>query len=288
MKNISKLSVPQKVAWNYYERLEKEMFLPGKISKLVKDEPYKTDDTGMSGASILIYKDKVLKVQDYNEEARNEYDMLKYLQGRLPVPKVYTCEISDGKLYIFNGKIQGVMACSQVYMDNPDILCELLVSGLQKLWSIDIKDCPSCQGLSKKLKDAAYNVENGLVDLDNTEPGTFSEDGFKNPAALLQWLYENKPEEEPVLSHGDYCPQNIFGTGNEVTGYIDLGKTGISDKWCDIALCYRSLLHNYNEKYKQHKNNTDEDYNRLFLFNKLGIKPDWNKIQYYILLDELF
>lgn len=264
------------------------MFLPEKIRNLIADENYEVDHIGMSESSVLIYENKVLKVQEYKEEAENEYRMLQYLHDKLPVPSIYAHEISDGKSYLLMSKCEGEMACFHEYMNNPAVLCKLLADGLKKLWSIDISDCLSDQRLSHKLVQAEYNIENGFVDLDNVEPDTFGENGFKNPMELLQWLHNNKPEEELVLSHGDYCLPNIFGIQDEVSGYIDLGKTGIADKWCDIAICYRSLLHNYSGKYKQLGNNTYSDYDELLLFRELGIKPNWEKIRYYILLDELF
>ena len=270
------------------EKELRKMFLPEKIRELIADEKYEIDNIGMSESSVLKFKNKILKVQEYNEEARNEYRMLQYLSGKLPVPLVYAHEISSGKSYLLMSKCEGEMACFHEYMENPAILCKLLAEGLKKLWSIDISDCPSDQRLSRKLVSAEYNIKNGLVDLDNVEPDTFGENGFKDPAELLQWLYENKPEEELVLSHGDYCLPNIFGIHDEVTGYIDLGRAGIADKWCDIALCYRSLSHNYGGKYKYHANNTYLDYDESCLFRELGIKPNWEKIRYYLLLDELF
>ncbi|RCT78281.1 hypothetical protein B1179_00600, partial [Enterococcus faecium] len=45
----------------------------------------------------------------------------------------------------------------------------------------------------------------------------------------------------------------------------------------DIAFCVRSIREDIGE----------EQYVELF-FDLLGIKPDWEKIKYYILLDELF
>lgn len=264
------------------------MFIPEKICRLIGDEKYETDKIGMSESSVLMYENKILKVQEYNEEAANEYRMLQYLHEKLPVPQVYAHEISDGKSYLLMSKCPGEMSCSHEYMRNPSVLCKLLANGLKRLWSIDISACPSDQRLSHKLVQAEYNIENGLVDLDNVEPDTFGENGFRNPAELLQWLYDNKPEEELVFSHGDYCLPNIFGIHDEVTGYIDLGKTGISDKWCDIALCYRSLSHNYSGKYNCDADHTYPDYDELLLFRELDIKPDWEKIRYYILLDELF
>ena len=261
------------------------MFLPEKIQKLVADEVYETDDIGMSEASVLQYKDKILKVQEYNEESANEYRMMLYLQGKLPVPAIHAHEITEGKSYLLMSKCEGQMACVHEYMTNPGMQCRLLANGLKSLWDIDISDCPSDQRLIHKLEQARHNIENNLVDLDNVEPDTFGEKGFKDPMDLLQWLYANMPKEELVLSHGDYCLPNIFGMEEAVTGYIDLGKTGIADKWCDIAICYRSLSHNYSGKYR---GKAYSDYDDMLLFRELGIEPDWDKIHYYILLDELF
>jgi len=262
-----------------------KMFLPENIKRFVADESYNTDEIGMSDSSVLIYKDKILKVQELNEESENEYRMMLYLQGKLPVPAVYARETAGGMSYLLMSKCRGQMACAREYMTNPAMQCRLLAKGLKRLWDTDISDCLSDQRLPHKLEQAKYNVEHGLVDLDNVEPDTFGEKGFENPAALLQWLYANMPEEEPVLSHGDYCLPNLFGVGDEVTGYIDLGKTGVADKWCDIALCYRSLSHNYSGKYH---GNAYSRHDEMLLFRQLGIEPDWEKIHYYILLDELF
>ncbi len=88
-----------------------------------------------------------------------------------------------------------------------------------------------------------------------------------------------------VLSHGDYCLPNVFGVHDKVAGYIDLGRTGIAGKWCDIALCYRSISYNYSGRYH---GRAYSGYDELLLFRELGIEPDWDKIRYYILLDGLF
>ena len=60
---------------------------------------------------------------------------------------------------------------------------------------------------------------------------------------------------------------------------------GTGDRWQDIALCYRSLVHNYDGKYGGKKY---EGFSPKLLFEQLEMEPDWEKIKYYILLDELF
>lgn len=263
------------------------MQIPESIRRLIADEKAKADDIGMSAASVLFFGDKILKVQECGDESRNEVRMMQYLSRKLPVPKVHAYEEADGKSYLLMSKCAGHMACEGEYMQNPAALCRLLAEGLKKLWSIDIADCPSDQRLSHKLRQAEYNVKNGLVDLNNVEPETFGENGFRDPAELLAWLYDHMPEEKPVLSHGDYCLPNVFGMEERVTGFIDLGRSGVADKWCDIALCYRSLSHNYSGKYA-HAAQKYAGYDESLLFRELGVEPDEEKLRYYILLDELF
>jgi len=264
------------------------MFLPDHIRRLVGEESCQKDHIGMSDASVLIFGDKVLKVREDRKEAENEYHMMQYLKGKLPVPKVYAYEEAQGRFYLLMSKCEGQMACAHEYMSNSSLQCRLLAEGLRRLWDADILGCPSDQRLCNKLKAAEYQVAHGLVDMENVQPDTFGENGFRDPGELLQWLYENQPREELVLSHGDYCLPNLFGIGENVTGYIDLGRMGIADKWCDIALCYRSLSDNYSGKYKQQKGKAYPGYEEMGLFHALGLEPDWEKIRYYILLDELF
>jgi len=68
-----------------------------------------------------------------------------------------------------------------------------------------------------------------------------------------------------------------------VTGFIDVDRGGVADKWQDIALCVRSLGYNLGEIAQAEK-----DKCICLLFSCLGLEPNWDKIKYYILLDELF
>lgn len=258
--------------------------LPKNIRKHLSNEAYETDHTGMSDSSVLLFQDKILKIQKNTLEAETEYRMMQWLKGRLPVPQVYAHEIQGDVSYLLMSRCPGEMACAKKYISDPDLLTDRLAQGLKKLWEVDISGCPADWRLKRKLEQAQFNVEHGLVDIENTEPGTFGEGGFAGPKELLDWLYGNQPQEEPVLSHGDFCLPNLLF--DEATAwYIDLGRAGIADKWCDIALCYRSLSHNYDGVYgDQHREGLDD----LLLFRKLGLAPDWEKIRYYILLDELF
>lgn len=261
------------------------IYIPEKINKIIGEEEYQIDDIGMSDSTVILFNDKVLKIEQECEESDNEHNILQWLQGKLPVPKVLGFEKKNGKNYLLMSKLTGDMSCDDKYMQTPERLLSILADGIQMLQNVDITDCPYCSCLDIKLEMAKYNVDYNLVDLENVEQDTFSENGFKNPGHLLEWLIENKPREDLVFSHGDYCLPNIFVNDDRVNGFIDLGRAGIADKWQDIALCYRSLKYDFDSKYSG-KNQQESDADKLFC--KLGIEPEWDKIRYYILLDELF
>lgn len=262
-----------------------EIQMSVKIKQLITGKSYTLDNIGMSGNQVLIFEDMVLKIEDNSTTVREQIHLLQWLDGKLPVPKVLAYEEADGKSYLLMSKIGGKMSCDTYYLEHPEILLEALACGLKMLWKVDSRECPRVRDLEIVLKEARERVENNLVDIDNVEPATFGEEGFENPEQLLEWLEKNRPDFEPVFSHGDYCLPNIFLEDGKVTGFIDLDRAGVGDKWQDIALCYRSLKHNFDGTYggKAYK-----DFKPDMLFEKLGIEPDWDKINYYILLDELF
>jgi kanamycin kinase/aminoglycoside 3'-phosphotransferase-3 len=182
-------------------------------------------------------------------------------------------------------RIPGKMSCDPEHLEDSSLLVSALSEGMQLLWRTDTAGCPRIRTLEHLLAEAEYRVDQNLVDMDNVEPETFGEGGFESPRHLLQWLRENRIEEEPVLAHGDYCLPNIFLLDGRFSGFVDVSDSGIGEKWRDIALCYRSLRDNMNGAYG---GKAYPDFDPDTLFDALGITPDWEKIRYHLLLDELF
>ena len=262
-----------------------EMKLPKEIEKLTKGKSFALDNVGMSGNQVLIFEDMVLKIEKHSDYVEKQVRIMQWLEGKLPAPKVLAFEMQEDKSYLLMSRVKGDMACAEYYLEHPQVLLKALADALMMLWALDISDCPNLRDLDAELAEAKYRVENDLVDLDNVEPTTFGEGGFESPVHLLQWLEENRPENELVFSHGDFCLPNVFLMDGEVSGFIDLGDAGVGDKWRDIALCYRSLKHNFDGTFG---GKVYEDFNPDMLFEALGMEPDWEKLKYYILLDELF
>lgn len=237
--------------------------------------PYQEDEVGCSGSRVLLAADKVLKIERSGEESDHERTMYAFLQDKLPVPRIYESFCEDGVSYLLMERVAGEMAYARERLKDPAQTVHLLAEGLKLLWRVDVKDCPVDQRLSAKLPRAAARLDAGLVDPTDTEPETLPR--FGSLQALYRHLDENRPREDLVFSHGDYCLPNVFLKADAVSGFIDLGRSGVADRYQDIALCVRSMEYNFGtERY------TDQ------LFEELGIARDDFKIDYYILLDELF
>ena len=259
--------------------------LPESIRQRVSGRIFQTDDIGRSTAQVLIFDDCVLKIAPYQKKNEETVRVMRWLEKKLPVPKVLCYECDAERQYLLMSRMPGKMACDAYYLERPQELAARLAEAIRMLWSIDVSDCPRSMDLNAALQAARIRVENHLVDVNQVAPTTFGAGGFKDPEHLLDWLEHNRPGCEPVLSHGDLCLPNIFLDHGRVSGLIDLADTGIGDKWRDLALCYRSLKRNAEGAYggRRYPATRPE-----MLFEALGIAPDPEKIRYYLLLDELY
>jgi kanamycin kinase/aminoglycoside 3'-phosphotransferase-3 len=261
------------------------MQLPDRIAGIVAGRPYTENHTGMSGSRVLMYDEYVLKIEKTRPEDLDTIAVMRWLEGQIPVPRIAAYERKAGFSYTLMSRVQGRMACDEYYLERPEELATLLAEALRMLWSVNTAGCPRERSIDTELAEARCRVEQHMVDMDNVEPETFGPGGFSGPEELLGWLYDHRPPYEPVLSHGDFCLPNIYLDNGKISGFIDLGDTGIGDKWRDIALCYRSLKHNAEGIYG---GKVYSDTDPMLLFKKLQIEPDWDKIRFYLLMDELF
>ena len=262
------------------------MDFPKKIRDLVGEQPYERNEVGMSSSDVLIFPDYVLKIQKQSAETDNEPAIVAWLNGCLPVPEIPAYEVENGTAYTLMSKVRGRMLCDAELMRDPQRVMDLAAEGLKRLWSVDIYDCPCrVSRLEERLKAARYRVENGLVDTEDAEPETYGSNGFRDPMELVQWLEANRPAEDLVLTHGDYCLPNIFEENGSISGLIDLGKMGPADRWQDVAICLRSLKANFSGGFGGPV--VFPEFEPSMLLERLGIPMNVEKMRYYILLDEL-
>jgi aminoglycoside phosphotransferase len=203
-----------------------------------------------------------------------EKKVLEWLSEKLPVSKVLCYDEDDNNDYLLTSEIPGSDAVNLIGSINNIKLVTLLAKGLRMIHRIDINNCPFDRLLKKELEIAEFKVKHNLVNegnFDDIRRGKTAEE-------LYEELLLLKPhDEELVFTHGDYCLPNIILQQEMISGFVDLHRAGIADRYKDISLMIRSIRRNLGIGLEQ-----------LF-FEEYGVvKPDYKKVEYYMLLDEFF
>ena len=199
-----------------------------------------------------------------------EKRILEWLSGKLPVAEVlvFDEDEDDESDYLLISAIPGTNAADLCGSINDIGLVTLLAEGLRMIHGIAIDNCPFDRSLDRVIETAAYNVKNNLVDeddFDDIRRGRKAEELFKELISL------KPPDEDLVFTHGDYCLPNIMIYQKQISGFIDLHRAGIADRYKDIALAVRSIGRNLGPGLEQE------------FLNAYGVaEPDYKKIEYYM------
>lgn len=260
------------------------MYIPESILRHIGGQSGVAENIGRSDAQVMMFDDMVLKIQPDCNMAANEHHMLRWMQGKLPVPKIIAEDFIDGRRYLLMSRIRGRYLCDDAILDDQHMLAERMAEGLRMLWATDISDCPTRRTLDDKFREIEEGLRGGWITKEQAgQPDTYGPGGFDSPAALFDWLVKHRPQEELVLSHGDYCLPNIFSTDGAISGFIDVGLAGVADKWVDIDKGLWSMWANTTGFW----GGKQRPFDRKLLFDVLGFEADEDKIRYYGLLDEL-
>ena len=258
--------------------------LPGELNLLIQNYRFVKDTIGMSPAGVykllgdggnLYLKVSTSEFHGTTYDVQREKDVLLWLEGKLPVPQVLAYTEDERGHYLLTREAWGVLACEDDQNQrDPQRMVRLYSEGIRRLQAVSLQGCPFDNSIENRLRELEYLLQHGLADVerDNWEPET----PFAGPQDLYAHLQKNKPPEELVFSHGDFGDSNFFVRDGHISAWIDLGRGGRAGRWQDIALCVRSIRQDLGAGYLD-----------LF-FDLLEMEPDWDKIGYYILLDEMF
>ena len=253
----------------------------GALAQQLAGEDFTAETIGCSGASVFSFAEAVLKIEDHTDEVDRSAAVMRWMEKRLPVPKVLYYEVFEGKSYLLMSRIPGKMSCDEWYMEHSQEAVRLLAEGLKRLWAVDPAGCPVEHTLEEDLARARRNVAEGRIDREDLARNAPE---FDSPEALLLWLEDHKPAYDPVVSHGDYCMPNVLLKDGQVSGFIDLAHAGIADRYSDINDCYWSLGANFGGFFG---GKVYPDFDPDTLFEYLGIEPDWEKLKFYDRLGKL-
>lgn len=253
-----------------------------RLSSIIGDARWEKDIIGCSSSEIFFLEgisngeNAYLKVNNCKDNLlEKEKEILIWLENKIPVPQVFYYDVFNGKEFLLISEIRGLNAAHDYYVSKPAKVVTTLAKSLRLIHEVNLYDCPFDSTLNKKIDEAKERINCGLVDENSFERKYIG----KSSEQLFEMVLEKRPaNEDLVFTHGDYCMPNIILSGNKLSGFIDLGRAGISDRYQDIALIVRSFEHNFG---------TDK-WNDLF-YKEYGITDvDYSKIEFYILLDELF
>ncbi|MFN3590103.1 MAG: APH(3') family aminoglycoside O-phosphotransferase [Spirosomataceae bacterium] len=216
--------------------------------------------------------DFVVKIQP--QSLRNEYLNYQFLAGKVPVPRVQFYASWQNHDVLCMIKIKGQTLDSQIHHANPSDIVRQYARALKLLHTIPIQNAPIRQTIQEKVVEAGIRIKEHLVDIEDFQ----KENRDMSSEDLYKKLVTNIPQNtELVFTHGDYCLDNILFDASGLTGFIDMGRGGVADKYQDIALAVRSIRDEFSE-----------DFLPLF-FEEYGISAvSYDKIDFYILLDEFF
>lgn len=250
---------------------------PLEIQEFLTNSELKHIDIGCSGAKVtrIIKNNKEYFLKESSDGLLDkEYLALNWLNNKINVPKVIYFSTHSNKSFLLTEKLKGEMLCCDELWDYPEQVVKLAAEAIKLLQNIDYASCPLSSDLEHKLAIAKHNIDNNLLDLNND---SYYFKKFGSYERIYQFLINNKPKEDLCFSHGDTSLPNIFQENGKISGFLDVGECGCADKWFDIAITVKSIRRNFE----------DEKYVDLF-FEHLGIKHDKEKVEYYILLMELY
>ncbi len=177
-----------------------------------------------------------------------ESSILKWIDGRLPVPDLRYYSYIDGVEYQLTTEIKGTPTYKAQPNERRDAV-KAMGEALRLVHSLDSTRCPIDNSIDNRF---AKLIDEGST-LDELGP---------------------RPEENLVFTHGDYCLPNIITSDGELSGVIDWDYGGLADPYIDIAACAWSIGYNYGEK------EAEEKWVPL-LFESYGAHKDDEKYEYY-------
>ncbi|QFP77499.1 APH(3') family aminoglycoside O-phosphotransferase [Deinococcus sp. AJ005] len=255
------------------------LILPPPLRRVLPAARWERVNVGESGAGVWKSQKFVVKVQArggvrFATSLQQERERLRWLAGRVPVPRVVGYEVEDGLEYLALTRVPGLDASHADVLFHPDRLVNLLARALRELHALPLRECPFNMSLSVILPHVRERVAAGVVD----ESDFDGEREGRTAISVFNELARTRPEKEDlVVTHGDACLPNFIVNGEFIEGLIDVGRAGIADRHADLALTHRSLGRNLSAEAAE---------GFLDLYGRGFVDPQ--KLAYYRLLDELF
>lgn len=209
------------------------------------------------------------------DELLAEASRLRWLAERLPVPAVVQVRSDAQEAWLLTEALPGETcgALLEATTDGRTSIVEALARFLRTIHAIPVEDCPFNSGHAVRLAQARLRIDAGLVDEDDFD----EERAGWTAEQVWQALQEAAPfSPDLVVTHGDFSLDNVLVANGEVSGCIDVGRCGVTDRYQDLAIAWNCLAE-FGPALQQR------------FVSAYGLHTfDKAKLTFHLLLDELF
>lgn len=215
-------------------------------------------------------------------DLEDERDRQLWLAGRgIAAPRVVDWWADDGGAVLVSTTVPGVPA-SDVTAADAERAARSIGAMLADLHAASA-ECPFDRRLAVTVELASAAVVAGRVDLEDLDAPRSGRTGV----SLLAELQDRAAGrgEDVVLCHGDASLPNLFldPVTFAPSGFVDVGRLGLADRYLDLALAVRSMDDERNPGY--------HDGLRTAFWDGYGAPTpelDRDAVDFYQLLDEFF
>ncbi|MFB7011810.1 MULTISPECIES: APH(3'') family aminoglycoside O-phosphotransferase [unclassified Streptomyces] len=217
-------------------------------------------------------------------DLRAERDRVAWLTGQgVPGPRVLDWHSGDAGACLVSGAVSGVPADRVSAADLRDSW-ERVAAAVRLLHEVPVRQCPFRRDLDGMVALARDVVARGAVNPEFLPVQQQHTPAAELLARLVPQVARRRAQEaaDMVVCHGDLCLPNIVLDPRtlDVSGFIDLGRLGLADRYADLAL----LLTNARETWTDEKQARAAD---AAFAESYGIALDHDRLRFYLHLDPL-
>ncbi len=181
-------------------------------------------------------------------ELAREAMMGQYFFGVGLGAEILAYDTVDGYDWMLSRRVPGEDLTHAGYLGEPEWLCEALADAMRTLHALPTEACPGQGYLDIYLGRAETNYRTGNYDTSHF-PDSF---GYRSAKEAWETLTAGRHLlHADTMIHGDYCLPNLLFDGpagrvreHRLSGFIDLGNSGVADRHIDLFWAMWSLAFN--------------------------------------------
>ncbi|MGW7620545.1 APH(3'') family aminoglycoside O-phosphotransferase [Streptomyces antimycoticus] len=217
-------------------------------------------------------------------DLKAERDRVAWLSDQgVPGPRVLDWHCGDAGACLVTGAVSGIPA-DQVSPADLRASWERIADAVRGLHEVPVQQCPFRRDLDKVVAVARDVVTRGAVNPEFLPVEQQHTPASELLARLVPQVARRQDQEaaDTVVCHGDLCLPNIVLDPQtlDVSGFIDLGRLGLADRYADLAL----LLTNARETWPDEEGARAAD---AAFAERYGIAIDQDRLRFYLHLDPL-